>query len=249
MRNLAGRFPSLLRILLSMTFLSSAIAQGEDDLRSLIAREPFQNSWKLPEEFNLPRLQSILQKFTDAAAGIGFRFMGDVNDLFHGHVLFTADELTAEGRMRPFAILYHTQEEAYGAHWRGSPDTKYDYLDVRTRNWLQWLSADEQDDATLIANARDYVNAERKSPDVFFGENAAKEREHFTIHGKNLDWQKLGVQGVGELQWEFYATVCDGKAPTDWGKRGPIEVQMPDGNRVCMHVRTATPFIEFSQWR
>lgn len=242
MRNKAkSRFASFVVGLTTFTALfigSSPVLAADDpsrDISRLIAKEPFGRSWPLPEEFTPERLKKLLQLFSDQTFGAAFRVIGDENDFFHGHILWTADELTSQGRMKPVAILYHTQEEAYSAHWGTKRSTRdevasaeFDYLDVRTRNWLQWLSPDPDLDGIRIENARDYVLAAKKDPNIFFGDNVPVEREHFTIHGRWLDPAKLGVKIIGEMQWEFYKSPCEvGNRRLQPFERGPISVILP----------------------
>lgn len=229
---------------------AAADERSSADLARLIAKEPFGRAWPLPEEFSADRLQRLLQLFADQTLGTAFRVIGDENDFFHGHILWTADELTTEGRMKPVAILYHTQEEAYSAHWRTNRSTRnepaaveFDYLDVRTRNWLQWLSSDPAQDGVRIENARDYVLAAKKNPEIFYGENIPVEREHFTIHGRWLDPEKLGVGLIGEMQWEFYKAECGSeKTPLAAFERGPVALAMSGNHKECLMLHAKSVF-------
>ena len=227
------------------TLLPARLSRA-DEIDDLIAKEAFTSAWKLPEELTLTRIQSLLNRFSAATFGSGFKVIGDQRDFFHGHVLFTADSLTREGRMKPFAILYHTQEDAHDAHWGDGikVDRKFDYIDVRTRNWIQWLSESPETDGLRIENARAYVNEAVRDPSVFFGENVAVEGEHYTIHGKKLDAAKLGVKPIGEFQWEFYKMGCnDNIGSLTYFSRGPLRVALPEQGDECLEVRTTSVFV------
>lgn len=229
----------------TLTVAASASRVQADQVDELVAKEPFTHAWKLPEEFTMGRIESILNKFSAATFGTGFKVIGDTRDFFHGHVLFTADNLTPGGRMRPFAILYHTQEDAHDAHWGdGKVDRKFDYIDVRTRNWIQWLDDAPEADGSRVENARDYVNSALRDPSVFFGENTPVQGEHFTIHGRKLDAAKLGVKPIGEMQWEFYTMECaaDG-LKLDYFSRGPARIRLPGQGDACLEIRTTSVFI------
>lgn len=163
-------------------------------------------TWKLPAEFTLKRIETLLNRFSDETYGKAFRYVGVEEDFFHGHVLFERKLHEGKELLHPRAILYHTQEEAHKAHWEKTVDPKYDYLNVTTRNWIQWLSENPQEDGLRIENARAYLDVAQKDPNQFFDKGAEPKKElHYTIHAKNLDSTKLGFVLAGELQFEFYS--------------------------------------------
>lgn len=204
-------------------------------------------SWKLPSQFTQERLEKLLSQLSQQTHNIGFRYLGVDEDLFHGHLLF---ERVGEGQnsaLYPRAILYHTQEEAHKAHWEKSIDPKYDYLNVATRNWIQWLSDDVGEDGNLIENAKRYVDVTKRDPKQFEVDFAEPEQKlHYTIHASNLDNQKLGFQLAGELQFEFH---LESSKPTETEytsayQRGPISVSLPTAEKVSLILTTQTMFIE-----
>lgn len=161
--------------------------------------------WKLPAELTTQRIENLLNLFCKNKAGEAFRFIGVEEDFFHGHVLFEMKEFEGRKALFPVAILYHTQEEAHKAHWEKSIDSQFDYINVTTRNWIQWLEDDSRRDGQVIENARIYLDEKQKDPSPFFDERAEPNRKnHYTIHAKNLDSGKLGFKLAGELQFEFY---------------------------------------------
>lgn len=168
--------------------------------------EMFSAPWKLPNQFSTDRLETLLNRFSQQTYGKAFRFIGVEEDFFHGHVLFERTLHEGQMRLQPRAILYHTQEDAHKAHWEGSVDEKYDYLNITTRNWIQWLSDETSQDGMRIENAREYLDVTQKDPTQFFNEHSEPQKElHYTIHAKNLASNKLGFELAGELQFEFYA--------------------------------------------
>lgn len=242
MRNIA------ISMVISSFIFSTKLFAEPRSVDDLITQEEYAVSqmWKLPDEFTLPRIEHLLQQVSDQIYGTGFRVIGDHNDWFHGHLLYTADQLTPEGRLKPFAILYHTQEEAYPAHWGDGisyVDPKFDYVDVRTRNWVQWLSDDPALDGKKIVNAREYNNDALQPSAIFFGDNIAVKKQHYTIHGKNLDPKKLGVTPVGEMQWEFYSGEGQCRPFADETQaKGPIFVRT-GVEQHCLKVVTTSVFL------
>ena len=197
------------------------------------------STWKLPTQFTFPRLQSLLNQFSKEAHGKAFRSIGVEEDFFHGHVLFERTLHDGQMVLSPKAILYHTQEDAHKAHWEKSVAPKYDYLDITTRNWIQWLSDDAAKDGVKIENARDYLDFAQKDPSQFFDEKAEPQKEfHYTIHAKNLDAHKLGFELAGELQFEFY-TGYD----SPYGENRRIEVQVSN-ETISLNLFTHSTYIE-----
>lgn len=166
--------------------------------------------------------------------------MGVEEDFFHGHVLFEKKQQDGRTLLFPRAILYHTQEDAHKAHWEKSVDPKYDYLDVTTRNWIQWLSDDPREDGARIHNARDYLDISQKDPAQFFNQSSGPQKElHYTIHAKNLDAQKLGFVLAGELQFEFYSN----SQPSPYGDDHLLTVQVSN-EEVSLRAFTNTMYLE-----
>jgi len=198
--------------------------------------------WKLPREFHLKRIESLLRVFCARAQGEGFRYVGVEEDFFHGHVLFERKKREEKEVLFPRAILYHTQEEAHKAHWLQTIDSKYDYLNTTTRNWIQWLDDDHNLDGDRIENARDYLDFHQKDPTPFFDESSEPQKDcHYTIHAKNLDPEKLGFKLAGELQFEFYRDMKNspyGDDRTIWVKVGEEEI--------LLHLFTHTIYLDRS---
>jgi len=203
--------------------------------------------WKLPGEFSESRIEKLLQKLCDETYEKGFKYLGVEEDLFHGHILFERKEHNGIPTLFPRAILYHTQEEAHKAHWEKSIDSKFDYLNVANRNWIQWLSDDPKDDGYFIENAKKYLDVTKKEPAQFEIDFAEpQEKWHYTIHASNLDGKKLGFTLAGELQFEFKE--ASQSAPDIYGNslgvKGPITVQLPQTSSVTLNLSTTTMFIE-----
>jgi hypothetical protein len=224
--------------------IASVILVGQADTKQeLIAKEDFDRPWKLPQEFTDERITTVIQQAVDSIYNKGFRYLGVDGDFFHGHVLFTMDKLTSEGRLLPFAVLYHTQEDAKKAHWGDKIDKKFDYLNVQNRNWIQWLDAGRE---YKVENAKHYADETEEDLRLYFEVTQPIEGEAFTIHAKNLDQKKLGYDVVGELQFEFYKGSCNEQA--DYYSRGPIRVTMPNGEGMCLMLSTGTTFIDWDDW-
>jgi len=217
------------------------IARADLDQKTLdlITRNHFGNQWDLPPELSPERIERLLTQFSAKTYGTAFRYLGEAGDFFHGHLLYTGDKLLPDGRLYPLAILYHTQETASPVHWGTSEDRKYDYLDVKTRNWVQWLDADPSLDGTRIENARAYFLA--ASPEElkpFFEDTVPVRERHYTVSPQKIDPKKFGYQLEVAVQFEFYLMECGAPACTDPHERGPIEVLLPDGQRKCLRLRT-----------
>lgn len=233
------KFISIVTMLFSLVLISQTSKKQE-----LLSKESFTASWKLPPEFTLERIEGLVQDMVDETHGIGFRYIGVDEDFFHGHVLFTMDRLTDEGRLFPFAVVYHTQEDAGKAHWGQGTDSKYDYLNVQTRNWLQWIDGR---DGQKIYNARDYLDEKQKDKSLFFETTEPIKGQAFTIHAHNLSVEKLKYSVVGELQFEFYKSDCQESWHNDYYGRGPIKVTMPNQELVCLKLTTSV-FIDWDDF-
>lgn len=203
--------------------------------------------WKMPSQFSLQRIEKLITLLSNQTHNIGFRYIGVEEDLFHGHVLFERVGSGDEAKLYPRAILYHTQEEAHKAHWEKSIDNKYDYLNVATRNWIQWLSDDEEKDGDKIENAKIYVDAAKRDPKQFEQDFAAPDiKLHYTIHASNLDNKKLGFILAGELQFEFHLKKTE-TTVTEYstlGDKGPISITLPNGETSDLILTTHTMYIE-----
>jgi len=199
--------------------------------------------WKLPSQFSLKRVQSLLNEFTQSTYSRAFRFIGVEEDFFHGHILFERKLHEGQLLLHPRAILYHTQEEAHKAHWEKTIDSQFDYIEVTGRNWIQWLSDEALVDGKKIENARGYLDFSQKDPAQFFKEGAAPQQElHYTIHAKNLDSKKLGFQLAGEMQFEFYR--ADETAPSNAERS--IVVSLPHEDQK-LHLFTQSIYLDRQQ--
>lgn len=179
-------------VLMFFTFVSQpalVVANSDDPLLVL---------QKYDKSFTKNFLEKMLQKMVNRSYLRGFRYLGDPNDFNHGHILFV--EKTS-GMIEPVAILYHTQEKAYENH-ENSPGSKYDYLDRRTRNWIQLLKQDGR-----VENAKRYermsYNRENLLWRSYVDYSVRAYREHFTIHENMLDPEILGGEVLFSLQWDF----------------------------------------------
>lgn len=236
--------PSLRKLCLSLTFVSTlwaaAIPQSEEQAM-------IYSWWKLPTEFSAARIEKLLQQLCEQTYEKGFKYLGVEEDLFHGHILFERKEHNGIPTLFPRAILYHTQEEAHKAHWEKSIDSKYDYLNVASRNWIQWLNDEPNDDGLLIENAKKYLDVTKKEPAQFEIDFAEpQEKWHYTIHASNLDNKKLGFALAGELQFEFKD--ASQSTPDIYGNslgvKGPITVKVPLTDPVTLNLSTSTMYIE-----
>lgn len=216
-------------LLVTTTLTASPIPQEEVNALS-------SGSWKLPSSIGLERIEKLLNKFVAQTYQKAFRYIGASEDFFHGHLLI--EEVGAEHTLYPRAILYHTQEEAHAAHWNGNVAAKFDYLDVTTRNWIQWISDDGNIDGKAIENARVYLNHAKKDPKQFETNSAPQKELFYTIHSADLDPVKLGFRVYGDLQFEFNAADCNAGPENEYDlARGPIRV-MVNGSEICMRVST-----------
>lgn len=198
------------------------------------------SQWKLPSAMTVERVEGLLNRFSRATYGKAFGYLGVTEDFFHGHLLV---EKKGE-RLYARAVLYHTQESAHKAHWTEAVDKKFDYLNVATRNWIQWLDEDPNKDGTGIENAREYANADLIDPAQFFEEFATPRQDRFyTIHSYRLDPKKLGFYVYGDLQFDFYEGMCERDPSIEYDtSRGPLYVAI--GNTtVCLRLLTTVQMI------
>lgn len=164
------------------------------------------NNEKFPIGFqDKEKLTNLLQKAVNVIyPAKGFRYLGDKEDFFHGHILYILDTNSVP---RPVAILYHTQEEAY--NWdKFHPKSTYAYLDRQKRNWIQWLDRPE-----VVENANNYervyypagLSDDRQVRwDKFIEESLPEQKNHFTIKEWMLDPQFFGGEIAISVNWRFY---------------------------------------------
>jgi hypothetical protein len=188
-------------------------------------------------------MQKLLNQAAQAISGKGFRYLGDKNDFFHGHLIFEKRREGGESVFYPRAILYHTQEEAYGAHWgqKGiSPD--YDYVDVTARNWIQWLSDSPNEDGSRIENARYYLDVTKKDARQFYSSLPPQKEWHYTIHSHQLDNNLLGFVAHSALQFEFYLSNCEEFLESSY--RGPIVISSQNEADRCLKIFGGAAYVE-----
>ena len=166
-----------------------------------------------PAEFTRERFEGLLQRFADQVQSKGFRCIGDLDYLYHGHILFTKDN------PRATALLYHTQEGAF--------ETR-DYLDPAARNWIQWLDAEK-----AAENAEKYV---RKAGASYPGSgwDWGRFRDHFTISGRLLDPESVGGEVVRNVEWDFLNVDCVGVPRPVPPDSNVIEIKLKDQGTVCL---------------
>jgi hypothetical protein len=179
-------------------------------------------------------MAKALQAMVDTAYKVGFRTIGNPDDLFHGHFIFDGKS------SRPRFILYHTQERA-GLYELYEPWSKLAYTDKTKRNWIQWLDTDKVEDANLYRFAF-------TKPEWCVAEEA------FTINYDMLDPAKLGFVPVviGEYyQFNFFQIRCKGKENDP--ESNVISLAMPEGKTLCLEFnddpakRYSSNFQEFAQ--
>lgn len=198
-------------VVLGLFFCSAAPARGQSP-RLL----PF-SVLGLPSALTKPRLQGLLQGFVDSVYRKGFRHLGDERDCDHGHLLFRAAD-----PQRPVAILYHTQELAHSQPARGA----FGYVDVRGRNWLQWIDHGGVENASLRLR-RDYPHT--AFWDWFRALRLPQLEARHTIVDEMLD----PVLGLSlSRQFEFTRMDCAG-AP-DGDASNVVRVSLPGGPVVCL---------------
>lgn len=175
------------------------------------------------EDFSRKQLAALLQRFVGEAYGKGFRYLGDAEDFDHGHVLYFAGH---GGRPVAAAVLYHTQEGAGKAH-ESDPGGKYDYLDARARNWIQWPDPDRP-----VENAARY--ARRSYPDTprwnAYAQSLRGYEEAGSVVSIMLDPALIGGQVVRDVQWTFARTDCGAQASSR------EELRLPDGQTLCVRI-------------
>lgn len=239
------KITNLFQVAVFTAFLSCFACGGaltKDEERNMIYE-----AWKLPSQFTLPRMQRLLTEFSNETFQKAFRYIGIEEDFFHGHLLFEKVGNGENALLYPRAILYHTQEEAHKAHWEKTIDPKFDYLNVTTRNWIQWLSDHDPEDGEKIENAKQYLDITQRDPKQFEVEFAEPQKElHYTIHARMLDPHKLGFILAGELQFEFQLENNKENEPyySKLGERGPITITLPNGEEIKLSLTTQTMFIE-----
>lgn len=199
----------------------------------------FNYGWNFPSEFSDARIERLLSLVTKAIQNTGYRHLGVEEDFFHGHVLFEERGFGEDRALVPRAILYHTQESAHAAHWGEGVDKKYDYVDVTTRNWIQWFSDDPTTDGTVIENARDYLDSTKKDPTPLFLVAPPQHGEKYTIHSKNLDPERLGFTLYGEFQFDFRREDCAAVSAEEHQARIGGE---------CFRLKTPSYLIETASW-
>lgn len=202
-------------------------------------------TWRLPSQFSNERIEKLLTLASGGMYLSGYRYLGEDGDFFHGHMLFEERKENGKSVLYPRAILYHTQEDAHAAHWgeRGI-DPKYDYLDPKARNWIQWLSDDPALDGVKIENARVYVDGSKRDPKQFFESKPPQKIWHYTIHSHQLDARALGFSVFSSLQFEFHTTACS--YVPDIFNRGPFLVPIPHDDTACLKVNGAGAYVESS---
>lgn len=220
----------------ALWFLVPALAVAGEIPREEVSNL-YYGSWKMPSQLSPARLEKLINQTAQTIHGKGFRYIGVDEDWFHGHVLMENLGTKGSPRFFPRAILYHTQEEAYAVHWRKEKDPKYDYLNVATRNWIQWLSDEPYFDGFPVENAKAYVDERQRDPRQFETEFAEPDPKlHYTIHGRTLDPAKLNFVVAAELQFEFYLAECT--------TNGVIQVAFPNGESHCLKLGTMNPLYE-----
>ena len=208
----------------------------------------FWGSWKLPSKLTHERVGNLLQKFSYQQYGKAYRYLGEEGDFFHGHLLVEERIEGENRRLIARAILYHTQEDAYGVRWKTKAiDPKFDYLDHGARNWIQWLNDSPIRDGEKIENARRYIDTSRKK-EIEFEDVIPVEGRHYTIHSHQLDDQKLGFNLFGDLSFNFFKAPCLSPILSAF-ERGPLWVASPDDEVVCLKVQTPQMMVETSTFR
>jgi len=197
-------------------------------------------------------IESMLQTFVSDQDGKSFRHLGFREDFFHGHLLYTDDLAPDEkGYLRPFAVLYHTQEDAFSFHQK-DPGGKFDYLSPHQRSWVQFL---DRDTAPELSPQNKIQNAYRFMPDFFpntldFRASLDATRTRFTVSADQLDSRKFPASYrlniVGQRQVEFDRVDCATavEPPFYFFDLGIIRILQPiSGETVCLSVSSPSGYI------
>jgi hypothetical protein len=177
----------------------------------------------LPAQLDRARLETLLQRFVDASYLKGFRHIGDERDFDHGHLLFGRDG-------SPVAILYHTQELAWG---RSRADA-FAYVDPGARNWIQWLSDGR------VENAARYLRRTYPATatwDWFRASELPGLESRRTITDKMLEPGLLPLDVTKTRQWVFTRVRCEGPSPR--GDAAGLRVLLPTRESVCLALSAA----------
>ncbi len=137
--------------------------------------------------FEKAKMVELLQAFVNQNYQLGFQYLGNRLDFFHGHLLLKNSQ--------PMAMLYHTQERANNYR---EGDTYY-YFNKMNRNFMQ-----DYYNPQMIINAREYVK-EEEITDAFIYDSF---HNFYTIHSQTLNPRLLGYKVEEDLQWDFYALNC-----------------------------------------
>ncbi|MFN8369513.1 MAG: hypothetical protein U0T83_02685 [Bacteriovoracaceae bacterium] len=137
--------------------------------------------------FEKSKMVELLQSFVNQNYKVGFQYLGNRLDFFHGHLLLNNN--------RPMAVLYHTQERANNYR---EGETYY-YFNKMNRNFIQ-----DYYDSKLITNARNYVRVEEIT-NAFILDSFVN---YYTVHSQTLNPRLLGYNVSEDLQWDFYSVNC-----------------------------------------
>ncbi len=198
------------------------------------------------------QIPSFLQRFVDSQDQKSFRHLGVHADFFHGHYLYTKDLPPDErGYLRPFAILYHTQEDAF-THHHETPGDAFDYLDRHARSWVQFFPLTPE---TQFAAQTEIQNAYQLMADFFpdtedFRASLRSTHERFSVSADQLDFRKFPESHqfriVGQRQLEFDRVDCaTAKEPPFYVfDLGIVRIVRPGtGETVCLTLSSFTGYI------
>jgi len=164
-------------------------------------------------QFSKKELQSYVQEVATEIYLKGFRNLGDPRDFDHGHMLYSAQ---ASNKPAVFAILYHTQEEAFNFS-RKDPGGPFDYVDRQARNWIQWIGSKK------IENAKKYE---------LINDDDQEFKKHFTVTEDMLDRNIMGVEILRQYteQW-FFSDLTGKNIPASCGGKDSnlAVVKLPSG--------------------
>jgi len=193
------------------------------------------------------QVRKLVQDFTTQKQGEAFQYLGDSQDFFHGHLMFADREFDpSNDRLSPFAILYHTQEEA-SSHQRKNPASKYAYLNRYTRSWVQFVN--EPQESAPILNAFDLMFD--YFPDTAgYRSGLDATRTHYTVFSDQLDYRKFPVnyqqKSLGTLQLNFYECSTPEAQLTQqliWLDAGEIFVYEPSSHKeTCLRLQLGTTY-------